>query len=52
MTKRVNVYIDGFNVYHVLINNIKKRSQPWEVELKWCNLRNLTESYLKEGEEL
>ena len=50
--KRVNVYIDWFNVYHVLKNHINKKSNSWEPELKWCNLKSLSESYLKEGEEL
>jgi len=50
--KRVNVYIDWFNVYHVLKNHINKKNDSWEAELKWCNLRNLAESYLKENEEL
>ena len=49
---KVNVYIDWFNVYHVLKNHIKKNNQPWEAELKWCNLRSLSESYLGENEEL
>lgn len=50
--KRVNVYIDWFNVYHVLKNKIQHWVPPWEAELKWCNLRSLTESYLQEWEEL
>lgn len=50
--KRVNVYIDWFNVYHVLKKHISKSSEPWEAEVKWCNLRSLSESYLKEDEEL
>lgn len=50
--KRVNVYIDWFNIYHVLKSHIQKSSDSWEKELKWCNLRSLAESYLKEDEEL
>lgn len=52
MKKRVNAYIDGFNIYHVILGHIKKKSQPWETDLKWCNLRSLIKSYLKDDEEL
>lgn len=52
MAKRVNVYIDGFNLYHVLLKNIKEWTKPWESDLKWCNLRSLVESYLQSDEEL
>lgn len=50
--KIVNVYIDGFNVYHVIKSHINKTSKPWEPKLKWCNLYKLAESYLKEDEKL
>lgn len=52
MKKKINVYIDGFNLYHVLLKNIKKWSKPWESELKWCNLRSLIESYLEDNHEI
>ncbi len=52
MKKVVNIYIDWFNVYHVLKNNINQSSKPWEAELKWCNLKSLAESYLQEDEKI
>lgn len=42
---RVIVYVDGFNLYHA-INDLKDNS------LKWLCLRSLSESLLRNGEEL
>ena len=50
--KIVNVYIDGFNLYHIIKWHINKTSKPWEAQLKWCDLYKLADSYLKENEEL
>lgn len=50
--KKINIYIDGFNVYHVLRNNIDHWKPQWEAELKWCDLKSLCSSYLKADEEL
>lgn len=50
MTKKVNVYIDWFNLYHSLANKIK--NDRWDSYLKWSNLKSLVWSYLKEDEEL
>lgn len=50
--KRVNVYIDGFNLYYVLKHHIKKDNQPWEESIKWCNLKTLVQWHLSEQEEL
>lgn len=50
--KKVNVYIDWFNVYHVLKNNIRHWVPPWETHMKWSNLKSLAESYLTDEEEL
>lgn len=50
--KKVNIYIDGFNVYHVLRNNIKYGVPPWEMKLKWCDLKSLCLSYLQNDEQL
>jgi hypothetical protein len=43
--KIVNVYVDGFNLYHAIAAQDDHR-------LKWLNLRTLAESYLKRGEVL
>jgi uncharacterized LabA/DUF88 family protein len=43
--KMVNVYIDGFNLYHA-IDNIGDNS------LKWINLRTLAQSFIGAGEVL
>lgn len=41
----VNVYIDGFNIYHA-IEAIKKQ------DIKWVNYRKLSESFLRQSEYL
>ncbi len=43
--RKVNVYIDGFNLYHA-IAAIDDQS------LKWINYRDLSASFLRRGEEL
>jgi uncharacterized LabA/DUF88 family protein len=43
--KKVNVYIDGFNLYHAIVAQDDHR-------LKWINLRELGKSFLKPGETL
>lgn len=43
--KKVIVYIDGFNIYHA----IHDLGQP---KLKWLNLWSLSESFLRQGEQL
>lgn len=45
MTRRVIVYIDGFNLYHA----IDDLARP---HLKWLNVRALAEGLLREGEVL
>ncbi|WP_374621018.1 NYN domain-containing protein [Devosia sp.] len=42
---RVNVYVDGFNLYHAIVALRDNR-------LKWINLRSLGNSFLRPGEEL
>ncbi len=42
---RVVAYIDGFNFYHSVANNLPKK-------YKWLNYRKLVEKYLCEGEQL
>lgn len=42
---RVACYIDGFNMYHALEALDKPR-------LKWLNLKKLSESFLRQGDEL
>ena len=44
-TRKTIAYIDGFNLYHA----IDELGRP---ELKWVNLSSLSESLLREGEEL
>ena len=43
--KRVIVYVDGFNLYHAI-------SDLGDDSLKWLCLRRLSESLIREGEEL
>lgn len=43
--KRVNVYIDGFNLYHAIV-------ALGDHKLKWINLKELGKSFLRPGETL
>ena len=43
--RRVNMYVDGFNLYHAL-------DQQAEPPLKWLNLRELARTFLAPGEAL
>lgn len=45
MRKRIVAYIDGFNLYHSIANNLP-------AYFKWVNYRKLVESYLEQWEVL
>lgn len=45
MTKRVTVYIDGFNLYHAI-------DEACKTHHKWVNLFSLANSMLRDGEQL
>jgi len=45
-TNRTAFVIDGFNVYHSLVDASKALGLPDESGTKWLNLRALCESYL------
>jgi len=46
---RINCYIDGFNLYHSIVD-IAKTKSPHANHLKWINLRTLTEKFVKTDE--
>jgi len=46
MVSRTAFIIDGFNVYHSLIDASKNLGLPGETGTKWLNLRGLCESYI------
>lgn len=51
---RVQSYIDGFNLYHAvaeLEQNQRKQNLPSLNHLKWVNLRNLSEAFIKPSKE-
>lgn len=52
MSKKVNVYIDGFNLYYALKKKIDDPKSGRTSELKRCNYRKLFEDFLAEGETL
>ena len=43
--KKVVAYIDGFNLYHSIANNLP-------ANFKWVNYRSMVEKYLEQDEEL
>lgn len=48
---RINCYIDGFNLYHSIVDIARKKT-PHSNYLKWVNLRALAESFVKGDESL
>lgn len=52
MTKKVNVYIDGFNFYHALQNKIRDKNSKRIKKYQRCNFKKLAEQFLKKGEKL
>ena len=48
---RVSCYIDGFNLYHSIVD-ISKSKTPHANYLKWINLRTLAECFLKDNQQL
>jgi uncharacterized LabA/DUF88 family protein len=49
--KRVYCYIDGFNLYHSIVEIAKKKYPPAN-HLKWLDLKKLAEKFLKNDENL
>jgi len=50
--KKVNVYVDWFNLYHALKHKIKDPNSQWTAKYKRCDLRKLAQQFLKEDEKL
>lgn len=48
---RINCYIDGFNLYHSIIDIAKSKNPP-ENHLKWINLRELTKCFVDPNDTL
>jgi len=48
---RVNSYIDGFNLYHSIVDVAKKHT-PQSNYLKWLNLRDLSNFFVNQNEQL
>lgn len=48
---RINCYIDGFNLYHSVVDIAKNKTPP-ENHLKWLNLRELTNCFVDPSDTL
>lgn len=50
--KKINIYIDWFNLYYALSKHIKKKNWAWEKKLQWCDFKKLINTYLKKDEKI